>query len=133
MTVRKAGNFSKRHRRVPIAEVYSAISRNFHTAYANGTGQLGIEVVPAYGGVEIDGVTVPPDPIFRTGGWVSSERFVVPRLQMRGLETISAARRNGRGPDSFLISSWLSVCTRRSLTDSHSFTEGQMFTCAVIR
>ena len=55
------------------------------------------------GGVEVDGVTVPPNPIFRKGGWFSSEPAVAPRLQMRGLETISAAGRNDRGPDSFLV------------------------------
>ena len=68
-------------------------------------GRSGVEVVPTYGGVEVDEVTVLPDPIFRKGGRFSSEPAVAPRLQMRGLETISAARRNGRGPDSFLISS----------------------------
>ena len=84
-----AGNFPKRRRRVPIAEVYSAIFGNFHTAYANRAGQFGVEVVPTYGGVEVDGVTVPPDPIFQKGVWSSGEPAAAPRPQMRGLETIS--------------------------------------------
>ena len=74
MTVRKAGNFSKRRRRVPIAEVYSAIFENFRTAYANRTRQSGVEVIPTYGGVEVDGVIVPPDPYFgRVSGFQANQ------------------------------------------------------------
>ena len=36
-------------------------------------------------------------------GLFLSEMVVAPRLQMGGLETISATRRNGRGPDSSLV------------------------------
>jgi hypothetical protein len=36
-------------------------------------------------------------------GRVSSEMALAPRFQMRGSETVSKARRNGRGPDSSLF------------------------------
>ena len=111
MTIRKARNFSKRRRRVPVAEVYSIIPGNFRTAYANGTGQSGVEVVPTHDRVEVDGVTVPPDPIFRKGEWFSSKPAVAPQLQMYGLETTSAAGHNGRGPDSSLKRLWVFVQT----------------------
>jgi len=60
----------------------------------------------------------------------SSEVTLAPLFQMRSLETISMARRNGRGPDISLTSPWTFVCTRRSLTDSHSLcTQKSSFTC----
>lgn len=68
-----------------------------------------------YDGVELDGIAVLLDPMIRKVGWFPSE---APRLRTRGLETISVARRNGRGPDSSLISPCTSACTCRSLTDN---------------
>ena len=50
-------------RRVPVAEIYSAISGNFHIAFANRAGQPSIEVTPVHSGVEAGGVTVLPEPV----------------------------------------------------------------------
>ena len=54
-------------------------------------------------------MTVLPDPITWRVGRFSSEITFAPRLQMRGLETISTTRRNGRGPDSSPKRLWVFV------------------------
>ena len=70
--------------------------------------------------VELKGVRFRyfPTPAVWTAAWSSSVMALAPRCQMRGLETTSTTRRNGRGPDSSLISPSTFVCTRRSLTES---------------
>ena len=61
------------------------------------------------GTVEADEIAVLPDPITWRVGRFSSEIALAPRLQMRGLETVSTTRRNGRGPDSSLKRQWVFV------------------------
>ena len=104
MTVRKAITIYNFPRRVPVAEIYSAIFKNFHIMYTNGVRQSGIEVTAARSDVEAGRVTVPPEPVILKVGWISSEMVVAPRFQIRGLKTISPTRQSGRGPDSSLIS-----------------------------
>ena len=65
--------------------------------------------MPAYGTVEADEIAVLPDPVTWRVGRFSSEIALAPRLQMRGLETISTTRRNGRGPDGSLKRLWVFV------------------------
>jgi len=87
---------------VPLAEVYCSVSENFHIAWTNETGELDVEVAPAYGGVEVHGAAVLPAPHSLEGrpGFERNGRGA--GFQMRGLETISMSQRNGRGPDSSL-------------------------------
>ena len=47
------------------------------------------------------------------------ELALMPRLQMRDLETMSLTRQSGRGPDSSLMSTWTSVYTRCNPTNSY--------------
>ena len=63
MTARKAGNIYNFPRRVPLPEVYSSISENSHVAYTNETERPSVEVTLVSGGVEVDGVVVPFDPV----------------------------------------------------------------------
>jgi hypothetical protein len=63
VTVRKVIAIYKFPRRVPAAGIYSAISGNFHTAYANGDGQSNIKVTPTHSGVEAGRVAVPSEPV----------------------------------------------------------------------
>ena len=109
-------------RRVPLPEVYSSISENSHVAYTNETERPSVEVTLVSGGVEVDGVVVPFDPVIWRACRVLSETALAPRFQMRGLETIFTTQCNVRGRDSSLVRAWIFVCTRRSLTDSHSVT-----------
>ena len=44
VTVCKTRDIYIRHRRVPLSEVYSSISVNFHLVHTNGTGQSCVEV-----------------------------------------------------------------------------------------
>ena len=44
MTIRNARNIYIRRRRVPLSEVYSSISENFHLAYTSGIEQPCVEV-----------------------------------------------------------------------------------------
>ena len=104
MTVRKAITIYNFPRRVPVAEIYSTIFKNFHIVYTNGVGQSGIEVTAAHSDVDAGRVTVPPEPVILKVGWISSEMVVAPRFQICGLKTISPTRQRGRGPDSSLIS-----------------------------
>ena len=97
---------------VPLAEIYSSISANLHVVYTDENEELGVGMVPAQGGVEVAGITAFPDPEVRRIGRALSKTALAPRLQMRGLETISAARHNGRGPDSSLKRRWIFVYTR---------------------
>ena len=48
-------------------------------------------------------------PVIQGVGWVSNETVEALRLQMRGLETISMTRWDGRGPDSSLRRLWILV------------------------
>ena len=112
MTIRSAIYYHIHRRRVPSAEIYSSISANLHVAYADENEELGVEMVPARGGAEVAGIAVFPDPEIRRIGRVLSKTASAPQLQMRGLETISAARHNGRGPDSSLKRHWIFVYTR---------------------
>ena len=52
--------------------------------------------------VEVDDTAVFPEPATWRAGQFSNETAVALGSQMRGLETISMTRRNGRGPDSSL-------------------------------
>ena len=47
---------------MPPAEVYCSVSENFHIAWTNETEELDVEVMPAYGGVEVHGAAVLPAP-----------------------------------------------------------------------
>jgi len=87
---------------MPLAKVYCSVSENFCIAWTNETGELDVDVTPAYGGVEVHGAAVLPAPRSLDGlpGFERNGRGV--GFQMRGLETKSTSRRNGRGPDSFL-------------------------------
>ena len=89
---------------VPVAEIYPAISGNFHIAYTNGTGQSSIKVTPAHSGVEAGRVAVLAELVILKVGWISSEMAVALRFKMCGLETMPTTRRNGQGPDSSLKS-----------------------------
>ena len=44
VTVRKTRDIHIRRRRVPLSEVYSSISENFHLMHTNGTGQSCVKV-----------------------------------------------------------------------------------------
>ena len=44
MTVRKTRDIYIRRRRVPLSEVYSSISENFHLVHTSGTGKSCVEV-----------------------------------------------------------------------------------------
>jgi len=59
--------------------------------------------------VEVDDTTVFPEPVTWRAGQFLSETAVALGLQMRGLETISMTRRNGRGPGSSLKRLWIFV------------------------
>ena len=50
---------------MPLAEVYSSISGGLRIAHADETEQLSVEVIPAPGGVVVDGTVVLPDPVIR--------------------------------------------------------------------
>jgi len=117
VTVRKTRDMYIRRRRVPLAKVYYSISRNFSTGWTSEAGELGVGVTLAcggvevggveVGGVEVGGVVVLPAPC-SLEGWLSFERNGRGAgFQMRGLETISTPRRNGRGPESSLKRLWI--------------------------
>ena len=120
MTVRKVITIYNFPRRVPVTEIYSAISGNFRIAYTDGAGQSSIEVTAVQSSVEAGWVTALPEPVVLKVGWISNKMTVAPQFQIRGLETISPTQQSGRGPDSFLISAWIFVCTSYRPTDSHS-------------
>jgi hypothetical protein len=63
------------------------------------TEQSSVEVTPTCSGVKVGGIAGLPDPAIRKVDWVCSETALVPGFQMRGLETISTARCDERGPD----------------------------------
>jgi hypothetical protein len=79
--------------------------------YADENEDLGVEMVPAWGGAEVAGIAAFPDPEIRSIGRVLSKTTLAPRLQIHGLETISVAQHNGRGPDSSLKRYWIFVYT----------------------
>jgi hypothetical protein len=109
VTIHNTRYYHIRCRRVPLAEGYSSISENLHIAYANKTEQLSVEVTPAPSGVEVDRIVVLPGPVIRKIGQALGGVALALRLQMRGLETISAAQHNGRGPDSSLKGAWIFI------------------------
>ena len=102
MTIHNTRYYHICRRRVPLAEVYSSISKNFRIACTNETGQSSIEATRTHSRVEEDKINPLPDPVTWRVGRCSSEMALAPRHQMRGLETISTTRHNGRGPDSSL-------------------------------
>jgi hypothetical protein len=85
---------------------------NFHVVYAEENKDLGVEMVLAWGGAKVAGIAAFPDPEIRSIGQVLSKTALAPRLQMHGLETISAAQHSGWGPDSSLKRHWIFVYTR---------------------
>ena len=87
--------------RVAPAEVYCSIPENFPIVWTKETGELSIEVTPARGAAEVQ-VSLPSflPPIVLKVCWDLSENLKGVGFQVRGLETISTPRRNGRGPDS---------------------------------
>jgi hypothetical protein len=111
VTIRSTIYYHIHRRRVPLAEIYSSISASLHVTYTDENEELGAEMAPARGGAEVAGVAAFPDPNIRRIGRVLSKTALAPRLQMRGLETISAAQHNGRGPDSSLKRHWIFVYT----------------------
>ena len=70
MTIHNTRYYYIRRRRVPLVEVYSSISENLRIAHADETEQLSVEVIPAPGGVVVDGTVVLPDPVIREIGRV---------------------------------------------------------------
>jgi len=52
-TVRKTRDIYIRHRRVPLADVYCSVSGIFPIVWTNETGESGIEVTSACGGVQL--------------------------------------------------------------------------------
>ena len=68
------------------------------------TNKTSVEVTPACGGVEVVGVAVLPAPSIREDDRVWNEKDQGAGFQMRGLETKSLPRHNGRGPHSSLKS-----------------------------
>ena len=81
--------------------------------HANKTEQLSVKVIPAPGGVKVDGIVVLPNPVIQKIGQVLSETALALQLQICSLETISMAQRNGWGPDpdSSLKRLWIFVYT----------------------
>ena len=69
----------------------------------------GVGVTPAPSKSEVDRVAALPAPIIRAVGWASSEVSSAVQFQMRGLESISVTRPNGRGPDNSFIFSMVSI------------------------
>ena len=57
-------------RRVSLSEIYSAISEAFPMAYVGETEVLGIGVVSALGGVEVDWITVFLPGLSDSGSWL---------------------------------------------------------------
>ena len=86
--------------------------KTFHIACTGGSLRSRIEITLPPDSLQTDEVTALPDPVIQRVGRVSSEMVLAPRFQMRGLETISMARRNGRGPGSCLKRVWVFVQTR---------------------
>jgi len=78
VTVRKTKGIYIRRRRVPLAEVYCSISEKFLIVYANEIGQSSVEVMLAYGGVEVGEVATLPTAIVRKVGWASNEKVKAP-------------------------------------------------------
>ena len=72
-------------RRVPllIAEIYCLISGNFPIVWTNETGEFGVKVTPASGGVEVGGFSILP----------------APRSLCRGLAVFRAKRPRRQIPD----------------------------------
>jgi hypothetical protein len=108
VTIRNARHYHIRRRRVPSAEGYFLISANLRVVYTNENEELGVEMVPARGGVEVTGIAALPAPEV---GRVLSHTALEPRTQMRSSETISTARHNGR-PDGSIKRLWIFVYTR---------------------
>ena len=73
MTVRKVITIYNFPRRVPVTEIYSAISRNFRITYTDGAGQSSIEVAAVQSSVGAGWVTVLPEPVVLKVVWISSE------------------------------------------------------------
>jgi len=67
-----------------------------YITYIDGTGQSSAGEPPVHGRIRVGRVTAYPVPVKSTVGWVSSKTAEASRLQMRGLETTSAARRSRR-------------------------------------
>ena len=62
-------------RRVPLPEIYSAVSEAFSMAYVGETEVPGIGVVSALGGVEVDWITVFLPSLGDLGSWLGFERI----------------------------------------------------------
>jgi len=58
---------------MPVAELDWTIPENFHIAWTDETGELGIEVTPACSGVEVGGVAILAVP-HSLEGWPDFER-----------------------------------------------------------
>ena len=89
MAVCKVGRIPIFPGRAPLPEVYSSMFRNLRIAYANEIQQSSAEVMLAHGGIEADRVVAFPNSVVWRVIGVLSETALAPRLQMRGLETIS--------------------------------------------
>jgi len=98
VTVHKAITICNFPRRVPLADIHSAIL-SFHIAYTDGAGQSIIKVTLAYTNAGAGTVTALPELVTLKVKWISSKMAMASRFQMRGLETIFTTRRNGWGPD----------------------------------
>ena len=78
-------------------------------AYTRGSLRSRIEITLPPDSLQTGEVAALPDPVIQRVGRVLSEMVLAPLFQMRGLETISMARRNGRGPGSYLKRVWVFV------------------------
>ena len=97
------------------------VRRHSLRVWTDETGELDVEVTLAHGGVEVRVAAVLPAP-HSLERWPSFERNDRgTEFQVRGLETVSMPRRNGRSPDSLKDPGYSSrcKCTWCSLTDSH--------------
>ena len=78
VTIRNARYYHIHRRRVSPAEVYSSISENFRIVYTNETEQSSLEMISAYGGVEVGEIVTLPEPETWKVGRLSSETTQAP-------------------------------------------------------
>ena len=127
MTIHNTGYYYIRRSTVPLAKVCSSISENLRIVHADETDQLSVEVIPAPGGVEVDGTVVHPNPVIREIGQVLSETALALQPQIRGLETISRPNATDGVLTVPLKDSGYSSIRRYNLMDSHPLREETLY------
>ena len=113
MTICNTRYYHIYRRRVPwpSAEIYSLISENFRIVCTNKIEKPSVGVTLPPLGVEAGTTAVLRSPRVPEGWLVLNETPVAPKLQMRGLCSISVARRDVRGPDNSLKRAWIFIYT----------------------